>query len=90
MVAFQAWCWRARKDFVERYGMDGEFWLRNPRAEQHTAVVGTPEGEPDDLAQYYHAEAQKDGEIVKIFRKRQIGTASTSLISRVRQIHSQH
>ncbi len=49
-----------KKDFVERYGMDGEFWVRNPR-EQNTEVAAHLKSNLTDLAQYYHAEAQKDG-----------------------------
>lgn len=49
-----------KKNFVERYGMDGEFWVRNPRAENET-VVGHLKNNLMDLASYYHAEAQKDG-----------------------------
>jgi TolA-binding protein len=49
-----------KKGFVERYGMDGEFWLRNP-PEQNTSVSAHLKANLNDLAQYYHAEAQKDG-----------------------------
>ena len=49
-----------KRDFVERYGMDGPFWARNPRAENE-AVAGHLKTNLTDLAQYYHAEAQKDG-----------------------------
>ena len=49
-----------KKGFVERYGMDGEFWLRNP-PEQNTAVAAHLKANLNDLAQYYHAEAQRDG-----------------------------
>ena len=49
-----------KKHFVERYGMDGEFWVRNPR-EQNTEVAAYLKSNLTDLAQYYHAEAQKDG-----------------------------
>jgi len=49
-----------KRGFVERYGMDGDFWVRNPRAENE-AVVGHLKSNLIDLAQYYHAEAQKDG-----------------------------
>jgi len=49
-----------KKGFVERYGMDGEFWVRNPPAE-NTAVAAHLKANLTDLAQYYHAEAQKDG-----------------------------
>jgi TolA-binding protein len=50
-----------KKGFVERYGMDGEFWLRNPRAE-NTGVEAHLKANLTDLAKYYHAEAQKEGE----------------------------
>ena len=49
-----------KKDFVIRYGMDGEFWVRNPR-DQNTEVAAHLKANLTDLAQYYHAEAQKDG-----------------------------
>lgn len=52
----------AKKDFVGRYGMDSEFWLRNPR-EQNAIVAGHLKGNLNDLAQYYHAEAQGKGRI---------------------------
>ena len=50
-----------KRDFVERYGMDGEFWIRNPR-ESNAEVAAYLKANLTDLAQYYHAEAQKDGE----------------------------
>tara|TARA_R110002096_G_scaffold6409_2_gene29732 strand:+ start:51563 stop:54388 length:2826 start_codon:yes stop_codon:yes gene_type:complete len=50
-----------KKHFVERYGMDGEFWVRNPR-DENTEVAAHLKSNLTDLAQYYHAEAQKDGE----------------------------
>ncbi len=50
-----------KKGFVERYGMDGDFWLRNPRAE-NAGVEAYLKENLTDLAKYYHAEAQKDGE----------------------------
>ncbi|HSN51162.1 MAG TPA: tetratricopeptide repeat protein, partial [Woeseiaceae bacterium] len=49
-----------KKGFVERYGMDGNFWVRNPR-EQNTAVAAHLKANLTDLAQYYHAEAQVGG-----------------------------
>lgn len=49
-----------KKGFVERYGMDGNFWVRNPR-EQNTAVAAHLKANLTDLAQYYHAEAQAGG-----------------------------
>jgi len=50
-----------KKGFVERYGMDGGFWSRNPRAENST-VEAYLKANLTDLAKYYHAEAQKNGE----------------------------
>ena len=52
----------AKKGFVERYGMDGPFWIHNPRAE-NTAVAAHLKAHLNDLAQYSHAEAQKKGQI---------------------------
>ena len=49
-----------KKGFVERYGMDGEFWLRNS-LEENQGVATYLKANLTDLAQYYHAEAQKDG-----------------------------
>ena len=49
-----------KRGFVERYGMDGEFWVRNPRTENE-AVIEHLKSNLTDLAQYYHAEAQRDG-----------------------------
>jgi len=49
-----------KKGFVERYGMDGPFWVRNPR-EQNTAVAAHLKANLTDLAKYYHAEAQHGG-----------------------------
>ena len=49
-----------KKGFVERYGMDGNFWVRNPR-EQNNAVAAHLKANLTDLAQYYHAEAQEGG-----------------------------
>jgi TolA-binding protein len=49
-----------KEDFVDRYGMDGPFWERNLRAENE-AVAGDLKANLIDLAQYFHAEAQKDG-----------------------------
>ncbi len=49
-----------KKGFVDRYGMDGEFWVRNPPA-QNAAVVAHLKANLTELAQHYHARAQKDG-----------------------------
>lgn len=49
-----------KKGFVERYGMDGEFWVRNP-VEENQTVAAYLKTNLTDLAQYYHAEAQRDG-----------------------------
>ncbi len=51
-----------KKGFVERYGMDGAFWTRNPRSE-NTAVAAHLKANLTDLAQYSHAEGQKNGKI---------------------------
>ncbi|MDZ7767639.1 MAG: tetratricopeptide repeat protein [Woeseiaceae bacterium] len=51
----------AKEAFVERYGMDGEFWVFNP-PEEHPAVIAQLKSNLTDLAQFYHAEAQRDGE----------------------------
>ncbi len=51
-----------KRAFVERYGMEGEFWIRNPR-ESNTEVAAYLKANLTDLAQYYHAEAQNGGEI---------------------------
>jgi TolA-binding protein len=50
-----------KEDFVERYGMDGPFWERNPR-DRNEAVIRHLKANLTDLAQYYHAEAQENGE----------------------------
>jgi TolA-binding protein len=49
-----------KKGFVERYGMDGDFWVRNP-PEENNAVAVHLKANLTDLAQYYHAEAQTSG-----------------------------
>ena len=49
-----------KKGYVERYGMDGDFWVLNPR-ESNAAVATHLKENLTDLAQYYHAEAQKGG-----------------------------
>jgi TolA-binding protein len=51
-----------KKGFVERYGMDGAFWTRNAR-DENTAVAAHLKANLIDLAQYSHAEAQKNGKI---------------------------
>ncbi len=51
---------KGKKGFVERYAMDGPFWVRNPR-EDNEEVAGHLKANLTDLAQYYHAEAQKGG-----------------------------
>lgn len=49
-----------KRDFVDRYGKDGEFWIRNPAADNEV-VASYLKANLNDLAQYYHAEAQRDG-----------------------------
>jgi TolA-binding protein len=64
-----------KKGFVERYGMDSPFWQRNPR-EENAAVEASLKENLNDLAQYYHAEAQANQsqsdylEAAKWYRKR--------------------
>jgi TolA-binding protein len=48
------------KGFVDRYGMDGNFWVRNAR-EENAGVEAHLKANLNDLAKYYHAEAQKEG-----------------------------
>ena len=50
----------SKKAFVGRYGMDSEFWRRNSR-EQNATVAEHLKDNLNDLAQYYHAEAQGKG-----------------------------
>jgi TolA-binding protein len=50
-----------KKGFVDRYGMDGNFWVRHTR-EENTEVEEHLKANLNDLAKYYHAEAQTDGE----------------------------
>ena len=49
-----------KRDFIERYSMDGEYWVRNPRAE-NAEVEGLLKANLTDMAQYHHAEAQTNG-----------------------------
>ena len=49
-----------KKGFVERYGMDGAFWVRNS-VDEHEAVKEHLKSNLTDLAQYYHAQAQTEG-----------------------------
>ena len=49
-----------KKAFVERYGMDREFWVHNSR-EDNKAVAAHLKDNLNDLAQYFHAEAQANG-----------------------------
>ena len=64
-----------KKGFVERYGMDTPFWQRNLR-EDNPAVEASLKDNLNDLAQYYHAEAQSKQSIAdyqeaaKWYRKR--------------------
>lgn len=57
---FQALVLQGKKHFVERYGMDGEFWVRNART-ANESVAQHLKTNLTDLAQYYHAEAQSGG-----------------------------
>jgi len=49
-----------KKGFVDRYGMDSAFWDRNSR-EENAMVEAHLKDNLNDLAQYYHAEAQEKG-----------------------------
>ena len=49
-----------KKSYVDRYGMHSEFWTRNARAD-NANVEEYLKDNLVDLAQYYHAEAQKNG-----------------------------
>jgi TolA-binding protein len=49
-----------KKHFVERYGMDSAFWQRHP-VDENAEVATHLRSHLTDLAQYYHAEAQRDG-----------------------------
>lgn len=51
-----------KKGFVDRYGMDSPFWDRNIR-EENTTVEAHLKDNLNDLAQYYHAEAQEKGNL---------------------------
>ena len=48
-----------KKGFVERYGMDGEFWVRNPRAE-NTAVAAHLKANLIDLATVFARGSTKE------------------------------
>jgi TolA-binding protein len=50
----------AKEAFVERYGMDSEHWQHN-QPDEHSEVVAHLKANLGDLAQFYHAEAQRDG-----------------------------
>ena len=50
----------SKKAFVGRFGMDSEFWRRNP-GEQHATIAAHLKDNLNDLAQYYHAAAQSKG-----------------------------
>lgn len=52
----------AKKDYVDRYGLEGEYWASNAREENATVDEHLKEN-LNDLAQYSHAEAQKSGEL---------------------------
>lgn len=51
-----------KKDFVDRYGLDGGFWLHN-QASENMVVAAHLKANLNDLAQYYHAQAQRDGKL---------------------------
>ena len=49
-----------KKGFIDRYGMDGQYWVRNTRAE-NTEVEAHLKDNLNDVAKYYHAQAQEGG-----------------------------
>ena len=49
-----------KRAFLERYGMDSEYWQHNP-PEANPEVVAQVRENLTDLARYYHAEAQAGG-----------------------------
>ncbi len=49
-----------KKRYVDRYGLDSPFWARNS-PEQNTTVAAHLKANLNDLAQYFHAEAQQNG-----------------------------
>lgn len=51
----------SKKHFVERYGLRQPYWQQNDPA-AHQGVIAHLKSNLGDLAQYYHAEAQRDGE----------------------------
>ena len=51
-----------KQRYVERYGMDSPFWDHNS-PQQNTSVAAHLKANLNDLAQYYHAEAQKNGKL---------------------------
>ncbi|MEM7278278.1 MAG: tetratricopeptide repeat protein, partial [Pseudomonadota bacterium] len=52
----------AKAEFVERYGMDGQFWTDRSR-ESYPDVVAALKSNLTDLAQYYHAKAQAESSV---------------------------
>ena len=64
----------AKRSYVERYGMDSAFWELNSLRDNEI-VAQDVRANLTDLAQYYHAEAQRDGkqsdfqEAAKWYRK---------------------
>ncbi|MBT8083907.1 MAG: tetratricopeptide repeat protein [Woeseia sp.] len=52
----------AKQNFVERYGLDQAFWQHNVRAGNEN-VIDNLKANLTDLAQYFHAEAQRDAEL---------------------------
>jgi len=52
----------AKKDYVDRYGLEGEYWASNAREDSETVDEYLKEN-LNDLAKFSHAEAQKNGEL---------------------------
>ena len=67
-----------KKGFVERYGMDSPFWQRNPR-EENAAVEASLKENLNDLAQYYHAEAQSKQEPRRLPGSGQVVSQATGI-----------
>ena len=81
----------AKKDYVNRYGLEGEYWSSNVR-EENSEVDDYLKENLNDLAQYSHAEAQESGELAdyqeaaRWYRKylnyfpNEVGSASTNFL----------
>jgi TolA-binding protein len=52
----------AKQDYVDRYGLESSYWMQNERG-ANVAVDEHLKANLNDLAQYSHAEAQKNGKL---------------------------